>query len=180
MEESREAEQRRREEYPPDQHERPEKHAYEVLKCCETCGMNFMTVPIGWSGYIHKNCCSKCTGSGGQWHSKRCREKTKYMKMCINPVRYPYPNHWQGGSAGSKDATGWWHQGWQQQGWSTQGWTRPGQEQPEDNDGSQGWQQQGWPMQDWTRTAQEEPEGNDGSQEEPGYYYEEDKITKEE
>eukprot|EP00972_Heterocapsa_arctica_P013523 1992780-Heterocapsa_arctica.AAC.1 len=115
------AEDRRREEYPPEPQEGPEMEVKAQLKSCETCGLNFMTVPQGWNAYIHKHCCSRCTATGGWSHTKRCREKTKYMQRSIDP----YKNYWQGVSRSSQDGAGWWHQGWQQRSWSAQDWIRP-------------------------------------------------------
>eukprot|EP00972_Heterocapsa_arctica_P067605 9978962-Heterocapsa_arctica.AAC.1 len=34
------------------------------VRYCRTCGMEFMAIPEGGSGYMHKNCCSQCTYTG--------------------------------------------------------------------------------------------------------------------
>eukprot|EP00972_Heterocapsa_arctica_P039717 5853372-Heterocapsa_arctica.AAC.1 len=78
-----------------------------------------MTTP-GWDGYIHKHCCSSCTAPGGWKHSKRCRQKTKWLQMSIDPYK-----SWQVGANGPQDANGWRHQTWEQQRWTAQDWTRP-------------------------------------------------------
>eukprot|EP00972_Heterocapsa_arctica_P104040 15333521-Heterocapsa_arctica.AAC.1 len=62
--------------YPPYRQEDPPWQVKPQIKCCRTCGMGFMAAPQGWSGYMHKNCSSRCTHTGGYEHTRRCRDKT--------------------------------------------------------------------------------------------------------
>eukprot|EP00972_Heterocapsa_arctica_P069778 10309132-Heterocapsa_arctica.AAC.1 len=43
---------------PPYKQEEPPWQVKPQIKSCRACGMGFMAVPQGWSGYMRKNCCS--------------------------------------------------------------------------------------------------------------------------
>eukprot|EP00972_Heterocapsa_arctica_P109119 16069027-Heterocapsa_arctica.AAC.1 len=38
-----------------------------------------MAVPQGRSGYMHNNCCSLCTNTGGRRHTMRCMHRNMGM-----------------------------------------------------------------------------------------------------
>eukprot|EP00972_Heterocapsa_arctica_P013328 1959045-Heterocapsa_arctica.AAC.1 len=117
--------------YPVEAWETAEKQAKPRIRSCATCEQTFITVPDAWDGYVHKNCCSRCTATGGWSHSKRCRNSTKEMWKNLEP----YKNSWQGGAGSSQDGAGWWHQGLQHHSWTELDRTWTGQEVKE-NDGS--------------------------------------------
>eukprot|EP00972_Heterocapsa_arctica_P066983 9885490-Heterocapsa_arctica.AAC.1 len=56
--------------YPPEPEAAPEGEVRAQLRCCGTCGLDFMAVPQGTDGYLHTHCCSSCTATGGWRHSK--------------------------------------------------------------------------------------------------------------
>eukprot|EP00972_Heterocapsa_arctica_P004756 705502-Heterocapsa_arctica.AAC.1 len=98
---------------------------------------------------MRTHCCSSCTATGGWRHSKRCRDKTKWLQRSIDPYK-----NWQSGTRGSsQDRAGWWHQGWMQQRWAAQDWIDPVQEDPNENDadltdGEKAYDKEGKLMQD--------------------------------
>eukprot|EP00972_Heterocapsa_arctica_P046524 6865871-Heterocapsa_arctica.AAC.1 len=89
-----------------------------------------MAVPQGWSGYIHKNCCSRCTNTGGYAHTRRCRDKNMWARWNNDPYKINRRNE----NYNMKDEPAWDPQTWQQQGWEAQDWTENGQEYQEEEE----------------------------------------------
>eukprot|EP00972_Heterocapsa_arctica_P094195 13891045-Heterocapsa_arctica.AAC.1 len=94
------------------------------MRSCDTAAGNkqYMAEPHWEDGYIHKDCCSSCSRTGGYRHTMRCRRH--------NGPKYTYKGAISSGSWST--AQGWQDirratPGWQDQGWKYHDsvWTKP-------------------------------------------------------
>eukprot|EP00972_Heterocapsa_arctica_P072608 10720427-Heterocapsa_arctica.AAC.1 len=67
--------------YPPHRQGKLPRNDKPRLRYCRTCGMPFIAVPDQWTGYMHTNCCSQCTRTGGHRHTPRCRNRTEAERL---------------------------------------------------------------------------------------------------
>eukprot|EP00972_Heterocapsa_arctica_P010964 1606953-Heterocapsa_arctica.AAC.1 len=102
-------------------------------KRCWTCGMEFMAEPQGWYGYVHKNCCSRCTNTGGYDHTRRCRNNNMTSWNWTRWNKDPYRNSKENENHHRHEEQVWDPQSWQQ-GWQDQEWPEAGQEDQEEEE----------------------------------------------